>query len=1369
MSLPQWTTTSGTSLGTIQERSNIAIDIPLSDTTATTVSLIAGTLPPGLRIENFQIKGVPFEVDRTKTFEFTLRATTLAGVLDRTFSITVEGPDAPQWLTPAGPLNIGAVPNLDFWLDTRNSNFGLNVSDGVSFTQRNVQLYEGVPSNKEGVNGDFAFNLETNQYFEKIADRWYKLNSASIKSILGNSINLISSLSVPSPITNKYWLNANKNLNGLDLKLKKYDQNKKVWLPVNYVIGYTPPVDPGDQQLWIEIFPTNLQFNIKKWSAAELQWETLNYEYTRVPPDRASTAFFVLDSSFVDFQLQAIDSDLAAGQNLTYYIAEGDGELPPGLKLTPDGKITGIVEPILSLDIDAEPGYDVNIYDRYPIDFSIRDDDGFDSYLYDTQFYGFADRTRIPRKLNRYFNFAVTAADNVSETKREFQIYLVGDDFLRADNTIMKSGTGLFTADVTYLRKPVWITPGYLGVKRADNFQIIYLDVYDPNSLLGVITYVLRSTNDDGSVSELPPGLTLDPTTGELAGIIPYQPAVTKQYRFTIEALRSESDLDVAEINFNIYEDVVSGKTQIRVNKLPLGLDDGLDDLNSLVNRSINIENNFYVVTATDDSNQDYDIITLDRPLEPTYKAKPLVLERAILNGDSVVYSKYENLAQEIDRNYYYGKVFKYSSVNVLEIKNKTTNGIDNNAIEPFVAWTVATTDPLASLEFNYNASGIEPLPGDTFEDAVKRYVLDKLVKPALPATSQTKWNLSDIRVEIINQGKIEIYAPETNLTLSRQKFSNVLISNSSNDPVDVLRGASDSTEGRFFRILLNQPYPSSFSKGTQISLGVAGKTTVVERINVANNEIVSTIKTFTVDVLGEVESAITWITDSDLGNFVANRPSYFKLEALTSLEGATLKYDLIGGKLPNGLELKKDGEIVGRAEQFGETNVYKSTWRSDRNYDSGDIVVYQGQKYKAVDDVVAGSTASILDDENFFVKFEYTRKGLTSFDQRLIKFENSNTSFDRKFTFKVLARDRFGYSARAQEFTITIIDIDQKVYTNLYMKPFLKQNQRDYFASLINDFGIFEPEFIYRPYDPDFGIQKELKSLAFAGIEQKTLESFVTAVAKNHKKKKFIFGDLKVAEARLPGTKDTVYEVVYVELKDPQEPVTGSIDPVKLIKTKETIKINQVDIEVKDDSTSENIGLSFFVVFNRTLDQNVRLRIENNNLLVGRRDGSFVSIPAAGSINIVNRNSQNVAVLATATAADNTSSNPLRFRPINQTISIDSNAIKVSDAKDQFRYTSNIGNMRKRIAVIGANERQYLPLWMRTSQQNNIQEIDYTLAVPLCYCKPGSGQRIRENIEQSKFDFTLINYEIDRYIVDNTEDNQNQQYILFPNFQFNV
>ena len=99
----------------------------------------------------------------------------------------------------------------------------------------------------------------------------------------------------------------------------------------------------------------------------------------------------------------------------------------------------------------------------------------------------------------------------------------------------------MFTADNTYIRTPIWLTPANLGFRRANNFLTIYLDTLDPSNVAGAIVYKLEALNDDGSASTLPPGLVLDTSTGEIAGRVPYQPAVTKEYKFTIRAQRLDS------------------------------------------------------------------------------------------------------------------------------------------------------------------------------------------------------------------------------------------------------------------------------------------------------------------------------------------------------------------------------------------------------------------------------------------------------------------------------------------------------------------------------------------------------------------------------------------------------------------------------------------------------------------------------------------------------------------------------------------------------------------------------------------------------------------------------------------------------------
>ena len=102
----------------------------------------------------------------------------------------------------------------------------------------------------------------------------------------------------------------------------------------------------------------------------------------------------------------------------------------------------------------------------------------------------------------------------------------------------MKVANGVFTADNSNVRVPIWLTPANFGFRRANNYVTLFLDVIDPNSLTGVIDYSLRTLNDDASTSTLPPGLSLDPSTGEIAGLVPYQPAVTKEYKFTVRARR---------------------------------------------------------------------------------------------------------------------------------------------------------------------------------------------------------------------------------------------------------------------------------------------------------------------------------------------------------------------------------------------------------------------------------------------------------------------------------------------------------------------------------------------------------------------------------------------------------------------------------------------------------------------------------------------------------------------------------------------------------------------------------------------------------------------------------------------------------------
>ncbi len=924
-------------------------------------------------------------------------------------------------------------------------------------------------------------------------------------------------------------------------------------------------------------------------------------------PVSPNDLYFILDNTPVDFQLRAMDADLPAGDNIEYYIADGDGELPPGISLSLDGKLTGIVDPILALDLEAgDGGYDSSPYGKFPIDFGTKKSVlGIDSFYYDFTVYDYGVEARIPRKLNRNYEFVVTATDNVTATRRKFRIYVVGDDFLKADNNIMQSDTGLYTADNTFVRKPLWLTPSNLGVRRANNFVALYLDVLDPNTLTGVVYYTLDQINDDGSASVLPPGLVLDTATGEIAGRVPYQPAVTKDYKFSITATRFNTELGTVAVTGEYYQDTLSGMTSIKIIKLPTTTNDSIDDLYSLVGRSISIEGTEYTVTSVDGSNLEYDVLNLNTALLPISTVNQLKVVKTTTASNYF----FANSLNFNSREFYKGKR--------LNISNTASYLITD--VYPYIEWKIKPV---------VGSSYLELIGGGDFE-TVLGPLLGSAQNPAYITKTLSGGNVTEVRLLI----------PSTAQNRNTNYIKTLVKSNTSNDVLLTKIAASE-------RVQLDSNIVGSFLVNRIFRFGAVVGGSFEELFNVSETETYKTSKTFTLSVLGEVESTISWLTPSELPDIVAGRMSTVAVKATTTLVDSKLKYNLVSGSLPPGIVLKQDGELSGSVRQY---------------------------------DTEAGP-------------------GITYFDLGETTYDDATTEFDRVFTFTVIARDRFGFSASTRTFSIHVTDTDKTVYSNIYMKPFMKDSQRLVYEKFINNSRIFTPSYIYRQSDPNFGLQRELKSLVYAGIESKNIDAFVAATARNHRKKMFYLGEIKTAFAKNPGSNDVVYEVVYVELVDPQMPKEGKTAESFITKSPNKITVD---------------SLRYYI---------------------------------------------------------NTPGQPFKYRPIpDNTVTIDSTAVRIDQTTNSLLHISNLQNMRNRIKEVGTNSKDYLPLWMRTQQTVKDQLTRFVPAIPICYTNPGKSTTIVENIINSGFDFKSLNYEVDRYIISNTEGNINEQYVLFANYKFNV
>ena len=820
-------------------------------------------------------------------------------------------------------------------------------------------------------------------------------------------------------------------------------------------------------------------------------------------PIGSNDAYFIIDSAPIDFQLLADDPDVIAGEKLEFYIKEGNGELPPGIQLTTDGRLVGIVEPILALEKGANQGrYDESNFEVAPYDFAVRSSNGFDSFYYDVSIYDQFVPTKSPRKLNRNYEFTVTVTDGDSVAERTFRIFVVGDDFLKADNTIMQVANGIFTADNTNVRVPIWLTPADLGIRRANNYVTLYLDVIDPNTLDGIIYYELKATNDDNSPSILPPGLALDQSTGEIAGQVPYQPAVTREYKFTVEAIRFVVDSDTVNLTTFAFLPASIGNTTIAINKL--------NSYASLaIGQQFTLNQNTYEVTAIDtETNLDYDTITLNTALLENIGA-----------GDS------------------------------------------------------------------------------------------------------------------IDLGQVETNSPEE----SKKR------------------------------------------------------------------------KTFTVKLQGEVDSFISWNTESNLGTISSNYISTLSVNASTTVPNAVLLYTVESGSLPPGLTLSPDGEIIGKINSFGTSS----------------------------------------------------NPGITVFDSQNFKLDGNTTTIDRDFTFTIKARDQFGYSAITRTFEITVTDPDDKLYSNLYMQPFLSSSQRLVYEDIISDTSLFDSSYIYRPNDPNFGLQKKPKMLLYSGIETKTAEYYVSAFAKNIKRKKYKLGEVKTAVAKNPGSQDVVYEVVYVEIIDPAESEKGDVRTKFEILNQKENKVNTVLYNQENDSV-ENIDPSKITIGTRrygdvetTLLPSFVIQSRIGNVIIETSDTFLMDTRSLSDI-------QGSVEIGTF--------DPYRFRPTPEnTLKVDSDAITIDGANDRIRYISNISHLRNAIKALGETEINFLPLWMRTSQPGVIAIQGYTKAVPLCYCKPGTSQIIQSAIKNRGIKFNQFDFDIDRIVIDSTTGNSNEQYIAFANYKINV
>ena len=470
--------------------------------------------------------------------------------------------------------------------------------------------------------------------------------------------------------------------------------------------------------------------------------------------------------------------------------------------------------------------------------------------------------------------------------------------------------------------------------------------------------------------------------------------------------------------------------------------------------------------------------------------------------------------------------------------------------------------------------------------------------------------------------------------------------------------------------------------------------------------EVISKITYFTITIIGEIESEVTWITPSDLGIISNGSISTLEVKAITS-SGRQLQYRLEPGsnsKLPQGLTLQTSGHITGRVS-FNTFALDGGTTTFDENLNtrldinettfdgtySFTVNAYAaeteqlGYQVSSINIINGGSgydpnnppTVTISAPPGTQDSIQATAGSVTIVGGSIVSIAvgNPGRGYLSAPTVTIIGGGGIGAVATAsiiesqitnavsvfRRFTVRVQRVFDTPYEKLYVKCMPPFGDRALINSLLQNQDIIPVSSVYRADDPNFGVAKNVIYDHAFGLAPASLETYVSSLEINHYWKYVTLGGIRTARA-LDSDGNVLYEVIYSPVIDTQLNDAGQ-------------------------SVSKELTLPYAV----ELDDLTEVDVVYPNSLINMRDQVIDTVG--------------------------------RIFPA-------------------------------------------LPRWM-VSKQENGQVPGFTPAWVIAYVKPGESGRVAYNIRNSGIDLNLIDFKIDRYEIDRSQtwqwDNADQQWEPAP------
>jgi len=239
------------------------------------------------------------------------------------------------------------------------------------------------------------------------------------------------------------------------------------------------------------------------------------------------------DGQLVNISLTATDPDPLDTQSWRVIA----GELPSGVTLSTSGLLYGWLNPVPT-EIGT-PGYDVNNFDIGTLDFTTL-------------------------SISKNYQFTIEVVDSTGRTStKDYTVYVASRNILTTDNTDLTTDGyaptanslligSKITADLNDKRSPHMITaPADLGTILHDNhfnYQFVGKDLDGDILEFSMTIGAGLGFDADGSgfdqdildrgTYSMPPGLSVDSTSGWMSGYIPAQTATKTDYQFAVKCFK---------------------------------------------------------------------------------------------------------------------------------------------------------------------------------------------------------------------------------------------------------------------------------------------------------------------------------------------------------------------------------------------------------------------------------------------------------------------------------------------------------------------------------------------------------------------------------------------------------------------------------------------------------------------------------------------------------------------------------------------------------------------------------------------------------------------------------------------------------------